>query len=98
MRIFFRPEARNEILEARAWYESRSPGLGLEFARAVDAALASVVRNPAACTQVEGECRRVTLRRFPYSIIYRAGTDRLLVVSVFHQHRKPGAWFGRIGG
>jgi hypothetical protein len=31
MRIFFRPEARAETLEARKWYECQSPGLGLDF-------------------------------------------------------------------
>jgi hypothetical protein len=36
MRIVFRYEAQRELLEARAWYEERSPGLGFEFARAVD--------------------------------------------------------------
>ena len=97
MRIFFRPEARAEMFDARAWYESRSPGLGLEFARAVDAAVASVIRNPHAYTQIEGECRRVILRRFPYSMVYRPETNRLLIVAVFHHHRKPGDWVGRAG-
>ncbi len=35
MDVIFRPEAEAELLEAQAWYESRSPGLGFEFARAV---------------------------------------------------------------
>ena len=28
MRLVFRPEAQDELLEAQAWYESRSAGLG----------------------------------------------------------------------
>ncbi len=46
MRILFRPEARMEVLEAQAWYEDRAPGLGHEFARALEAAIASTVRFP----------------------------------------------------
>jgi hypothetical protein len=46
MKVRFRPEARLEVLEAREWYEARSSGLGSEFARALDAAMASVIRNP----------------------------------------------------
>ena len=46
MRILFRPEARAEVLEAQAWYESRAAGLGLEFARALEAAVATASRNP----------------------------------------------------
>lgn len=98
MRVVFRPEARAEALEARSWYESRSPGLGLEFARSVDAAIASVIRNPDAYTRVEGECRRAILRRFPYSIVYHPTTSRLLIVAVFHHRRRTGEWVGRVGG
>ena len=67
MRILFRPEAGTEALEAKAWYEARSAGLGLEFARALDAAVAAAFRNPAAYSLVEGEWRRILLRRFPFS-------------------------------
>ena len=40
MELVFRPEAIQELLAAQAWYEARSVGLGFEFARAVDAAIA----------------------------------------------------------
>ena len=36
MTVVFRPEAEAELLESQAWYEECSPGLGLDFARAVD--------------------------------------------------------------
>ncbi len=61
MCIAFRPEARTELLEAKAWYERQAPGLGLEFARAVDASIASIVRTPEAYPLIEGECRRALL-------------------------------------
>jgi toxin ParE1/3/4 len=89
MQIVFRPEARNEALAAQDWYESRALGLGLEFARALEAALASAIRNPDAFTLVEGECRRVLLRKFPFSLIYRSRPEELLVIAVFHHRREP---------
>lgn len=33
MKVLFRPEAELEIHDAKAWYDSCSPGLGFEFAR-----------------------------------------------------------------
>lgn len=45
MRVQFRPEAKTEALEAKAWYEAHVPGLGYEFARALEAAIQSAVRN-----------------------------------------------------
>jgi plasmid stabilization system protein ParE len=92
MRIVFRPEARVESIEARDWYESRSPGLGFEFVRALEVALGAATRSPEAFAVIEGELRRVILRRFPYSLIFRAHPDQLVVVAVFHHRRQPRAW------
>jgi hypothetical protein len=44
--VVFRPEAEDEVLEARQWYESRSTGLGHRFATAVDAVIDRIVANP----------------------------------------------------
>jgi len=98
MLILFRPQARTEALEAQAWYESRSVGLGLEFARSLDAALSSAVRNPAAYSLVSGECRRILLRRFPFSLVYRARAGEFLVIAVFHHRREPSSLTRRTGG
>lgn len=88
----FRPEALRELLEAQAWYEMQSVGLGFEFARAVDAAVEKVLRMPLGYPRIEAEFRHVITRRFPYSIIYIPLDQTLLVVSCFHHRRKPGTW------
>lgn len=97
MRVLFRPEARVEVLEAQNWYESRATGLGLEFARAVEAAIASASSNPEAFTQVAGTCRRTLLRKFPFSLVFQAHADELLVIAVFHQSRNPARLAHRTG-
>jgi plasmid stabilization system protein ParE len=98
MRVLFRPEAKAEVLEAKAWYEAHVPGLGFEFARALEASVQSAVRMPLAHPTLEGSCRRVLMRRFPFSVIYLPGEESILVVAVFHHHREPGSWLGRVGG
>ncbi|KQW51530.1 MULTISPECIES: type II toxin-antitoxin system RelE/ParE family toxin [unclassified Roseateles] len=95
MRVLFRPEARIELLDAQHWYEARALGLGLEFARAFEAALQSACRHPAGFAEVEPGCRRVVLRRFPYSLYYRMTGEELLVTAVFHHRRPPSARQGR---
>lgn len=94
MLVVLRPEAEDELLEAQAWYESKTLGLGFEFARAADAAITSALRNPYGHLRAEEEFRRVLLRKFPYTLIYLPSQDELLVVSFFHQYRKPGTWLG----
>ena len=53
MLVLLRPEAEQELLEAQAWYESKALGLGFEFARAADAAVASALRNPLGYLRIE---------------------------------------------
>jgi hypothetical protein len=55
MRLVFRPEARRELLEAQAWYEARATGLGLEFGRAVDAAVEQALRLSLAHTCLDDD-------------------------------------------
>ena len=94
MEVIFRPEAEAELFEAQAWYESRSQGLGIEFARAVAVAVESVLRMPFAYPKIEGEFRHILLSHFPYSIIYRPSESEIIVVSCFHHKRKPSTWLG----
>jgi hypothetical protein len=45
-RLTLRPQAEVEIGEAAVWYEGCGAGLGNDFLRAVDAAVAAIQRNP----------------------------------------------------
>ena len=91
-RVRFRPEAVSELGEAVDWYEARSPGLGGEFLRSLDAALASVERDPFSHAIVHATARRVLLRRFPYSLIYEISHDEILIVACIHGRRDPQRW------
>src|SRR4051812_5529429 len=91
MRVVFRPEAKAEAIEARDWYESRAPGLGGEFVTALEVALAMVLRNPEAFAAIERDLRRVILRKFPYSLVFRQEAGRIIVFAVFHHRRAPRA-------
>ena len=93
--LVFREEAYADVLEARAWYSDQAPGLDLEFARALEAALAAVVRAPEAYPAVEDDIRRVLLRRFPYQVLFYREGDALVVLACFHHRRDPRTWHSR---
>lgn len=57
MRLVFRPEAQEELLEAKAWYEACADGLGMDFARAFESALLNALRRPEAHPVVQDELR-----------------------------------------
>ena len=94
-RLDVRPVARDEIRAAMDWYEEQSPGLGLEFLRALRAVLAAVRRAPEQYARVHEQTRRVLLRRFPYAVFYRETPEAVIVIAVLHTHRDPEAWHSR---
>ncbi|HSW30508.1 MAG TPA: type II toxin-antitoxin system RelE/ParE family toxin [Longimicrobiales bacterium] len=94
-RLRFTPEARLDILDARSWYEERAPGLGMEFARAVDVAASAILRFPQAFPEVHAPIRKAVMRRFPYALLFVIEGERILVVGCFHQRRDPQAWVVR---
>ena len=96
MRVVVRPEAATELLDAQVWYEQRSPGLGFEFVRAVDAAVARAIRMSMAFPRIEADFRHVITRKFPYSVIYHPSESELVVISFFHHRRRSGAWLQNI--
>ena len=73
-----------DLLAAHDWYEQRSPGLGKDFVRMVDASFAGLARQPELFPPVHRGLRRVLLRRFPYAVFYRIDSDAVRVIAVLH--------------
>lgn len=95
MRLTFHPAARRELEESAIFYEDRAEGLGQEFVKEVRAATDTVMENPEIGFSVSARLRRHLLRRFPYSVLYRASDEELRILAVMHHRRKPGYWKGR---
>jgi plasmid stabilization system protein ParE len=88
-RVIFRAQAEAEIAEALEWYETRGKGLGADFMRSLDATVAAIQRAPTQYQIVKGQARRAVLRRFPYSLVYLASEDEIVVLACFHGKRDP---------
>lgn len=92
MQIRFRPQARQEVLDAADWYRQRMPGLDREFLIEVDVAVKAAASRPLAFPAVEGSIRRVLVKRFPYTLVFDLLDDELVVLAVFHRRRQPVSW------
>ncbi|RTL40858.1 MAG: type II toxin-antitoxin system RelE/ParE family toxin [Burkholderiales bacterium] len=92
MQIRFRPQARQEVLDAADWYRQRMPGLDREFLLAVDAAVKAAAARPLTFPVIEESMRRVLVKRFPYSIVFDVLGQDLIVLAVFHRRRQPISW------
>jgi plasmid stabilization system protein ParE len=91
-RFVFRPEAQEELREARDWYAAQADGLDLAFGRAVDAALARLARFPESGPVIEDDIRRTILRRFPYQLVYYLEGDELVILGCYDLRREPRSW------
>ncbi|MBV6415796.1 MAG: hypothetical protein CMLOHMNK_00317 [Steroidobacteraceae bacterium] len=101
MRTRILDAAAKEAIEAAAWYERERPGLGREFAVAIDAALDLIEAGFPPLVSVPGKAgargaKRLMLRRFPFDVVVvEVGTERV-VVAFAHQARRPGYWRDRL--
>ncbi len=89
-------EAIAEARAAREWYESRSQGAADAFFEELDQAVERIAVFSEAWPPYLANTRRCPLRRFPFSVVYRKRKDRVQIVAVAHNSRKPGYWKGRL--
>jgi plasmid stabilization system protein ParE len=90
--LILHPEAQQDVGNAAFWYEDKSAGLGSDFLRAVDAAVAQIRRTPLLFPVVEGPIRRALLRRFPYAVYFVDSGDEIRVLACSHARQNPERW------
>ena len=96
MNFVFHPGAEAEHLESIAYFESKNPGLGVsyinEFENAMKLVCAAPHRYP---IEKEPDIRRIRMKRFPYSVLYRESAGVVQVLAIAHYRRRPAYWLGR---
>lgn len=86
------PEAEAELQVAAGYYEERVAGLGSEFLEEIGDCFRRVEAAPGSWPVAYGTFRRVYARRFPYTVFYEERPDRISVLAIAHQKRRPGYW------
>jgi len=94
-KVSFHELAEFELNDAIVFFESEREGLGLWFLSAVEAAVAHIQKHPEASPVIIQDIRRKVLRRFPYSIMYSVRPDRIRILAIANQRRRPFYWRGR---
>lgn len=84
------PEAEQEIADAYHWLERRDAGLGKDFLRCFDAAVATICEMPEGYSKALDDFRHFKVRRFPYTVYYEFAGGVVVVYSVFHGSQHPG--------
>lgn len=91
MTILFSPQAREDLREARNFLEKGDPEAAERLLDRLTEQLELLASGVLAGRQVElRDGRRVhTWMVSPYRVFYRCDGDRLLVVRIYHQARRP---------
>jgi toxin ParE1/3/4 len=92
----FHPKADREFTVHALFYERSEPGLGNRFIDEIECGIDILISQPQIGRLLDEELRRFVLDDFPFSLIYRIESERIWIVAVAHQSRRPGYWRERI--
>ncbi len=85
--------AEIDIEDGYSWYESQQVGLGARFLRRLEEALERLRANPYLNAARRKRIRIATIKRFPFLIVYRMESRRVVVVyALIHTKRGPEFW------
>ena len=96
MEVRLHPAARQELVDAASWYAAQAgQRVAQDFVKEYDEAQLRAVENPLIGAASPAQTRKLHFRRFPFALVYRVVADRLFVVAIAHQRRRPGYWRNR---
>jgi plasmid stabilization system protein ParE len=88
------PDAEAESREAFLWYFERSPLAADAFRTELLDAIDGLAFTATDWAEGDG-IRRYHLKHFPYTLMYEVIGQRVTVLAVAHQRRRPGYWQDR---
>jgi toxin ParE1/3/4 len=95
-KIEFIAAAREEFLAEVAYYNAAQAQLGTRFAQAIEKAAALALVFPDAGSPSIAGTRRVIVKGFPFSLIYKPVDGGIVIFAVADQSRRPRYWRERV--
>jgi plasmid stabilization system protein ParE len=78
------------------WYAERNQDAAQRFADEVSRTLELIERFPSTGAAVPGvsdrDVRRLPVHNFPYHVVFMALPDRVAVLAIAHDRRRPAYW------
>jgi len=95
-----REEALLELVAAARRYEETREGLGERLIQEAEDCVQALAQRPGLGHPIAGPdgrlgARRLSLRSFPYHLVYLAEPE-LAVIAVAHDRKRPGYWANRL--
>lgn len=93
--VNFHPEAEAEMIAAAVYYEGQQADLGKRFLITVQEAINNIRVNPFLYQAVHLDVRRCLTKTFPFGVLFRVLSDKIVIMAVMHLHRNPDYWKNR---
>jgi plasmid stabilization system protein ParE len=90
--IIFSDAASAEYDHALNWYRAKNERTADRFNAAVRKAIAHIQRLPDSGLPVGRGRRFMATSRYPYYLVYRVLSDRIVIAAVAHNRQSPGRW------
>jgi plasmid stabilization system protein ParE len=90
--VTFLPRARDDFDNACEWYAERSNRAAARLRETVNDTLTKIADHPLLFAKIDDQHHEVSLRKFPFRLIYRVVDDEILVVALVHATRDPDSW------
>ncbi|MBD3228699.1 MAG: type II toxin-antitoxin system RelE/ParE family toxin [Candidatus Lokiarchaeota archaeon] len=96
--ITFVLEAEEEMNISAQYYNQQASGLGLDFLKKIEKSLEYILKDPERWPIAYKNIHKYNIRRFPFSLYYvfEKNKDKIIILAVAHQRRKPEYWKKRI--
>ena len=91
----FHPDARDEFNEILAYFETEAPAVVEPFREELMRIVAFIEEHPEAAPLERENVRCKLLMRFQYEVYYAVEPDRLRILAVAHQKKRPLYWLER---
>ena len=95
MLVEFLEEALADYKGAIDFLELQIEGLGKRFIKEIDKTIQIIKRYPEGYPQYTAHTRKAKIRVFPFNLIYILVHNKIIIVAVAHNNRKPEFWKDR---
>jgi toxin ParE1/3/4 len=95
IRASWHPLATRELFDALDFYQKRAEGLDEALLDIIEAAVSRIRRHPRSGVSILSNIRRVSVATFPYSVVYRIEEERIFILAIAHEKRRPLYWARR---
>ena len=96
MKLRFLPAAELEFMKEVNFYSQGRAGSAAKFKISVEAAAQMALSHPQGGAPSYKETRAFRVKGFPFSLVYRASTEEILVVAIAPHSRQPQYWATRV--